>query len=45
MKGEKTMKEYVKPEVEFISLQAQENITNNDDDLMDGEQGLASSIF
>ncbi len=38
------MKEYVKPEVEFISLQAKEDITV-DDELLDGEQGLESSIF
>ena len=39
------MKEYIKPEVEFISLQAQENITSDDDELLDGEMGLESSIF
>lgn len=38
------MKEYQKPEIEFISLQAQEEITTGDD-LLDGEQGLESSIF
>lgn len=35
-------KEYSKPEVEIISLQAQEPIT---DDLLDGEMGDESSIF
>ncbi len=40
------MKEYIKPEVEYISLQAEENITVEDDDeLGDGEMGLESSIF
>ena len=39
------MKEYIKPEVEFISLQAQENITSDDDEFGDGELGLESSIF
>lgn len=39
------MKEYVKPEVEYISLQAQEDITAGDDDLLDGDMGLASSIW
>ncbi len=37
------MKEYQKPEVEIISLQAQEAIT--DDDLGDGSQTLEDSIF
>ena len=40
------MKEYLKPEVEYISLQAKEAITAEDeDDLVDGELGLESSIF
>ena len=39
------MKEYVKPELEYISLQAQEDITVDDDDLLDGDMGLASSIW
>ncbi len=38
------MKDYQKPEVELISLQAQEEITS-DDELIDGELGLESSIF
>ena len=38
------MKEYLKPEVEIISLQAQEEITTGDD-LLDGDLGLESSIF
>ena len=37
-------KDYQKPEVELISLQPQEEITNGDE-LIDGEQGLESSIF
>ena len=37
-------KEYVKPEVEVISLIAEEAITN-DDGLLDGEMGTESSIF
>lgn len=39
------MKEYLKPEVEIISLQAQEEITTGDDELLEGETGLESSIF
>ena len=40
------MKDYLKPEVEFISLKAQEAITDDEgDDLIDGELGLESSIF
>lgn len=38
------MKDYQKPEVDIISLQAQEEITNGDG-LIDGELGLESSIF
>lgn len=38
------MKEYLKPEAEYISLVAEEVITS-DDGLLDGEQGLESSIF
>lgn len=37
-------KEYQKPEVEFVSLVAQENITS-DDYLDDEEMGLESSEF
>lgn len=37
------MKDYQKPDVEFISLVAQEPITN--DEFFDGEMGLESSIF
>ena len=37
-------KDYQKPEVEFISLEAQEAITAGDD-VVDGEIGLESSIF
>ena len=36
-------KEYQKPEVEFVSLVAQEAIT--DDWILDGETGVESSIF
>ena len=40
------MKEYLKPEAEYISLVAQEEITSlSDDELLDGKQGLESSIF
>ena len=40
------MKEYLKPEAEYISLQAEEAITyDEDDELLDGELGLESSIF
>lgn len=40
------MKDYQKPQVEIISLLAQEEITTDDEDeLVDGEMGLASSIF
>lgn len=42
-KGVHTMKDYQKPDVEFISLVAQEPIT--DDEFFDGEMGLESSIF
>ncbi len=38
------MKEYIKPEVEFISLQAQEDITAGDD-LVDGDLDVESSFF
>ena len=38
------MKDYQKPEVVIISLQAQEEITTGDE-LIDGELGLESSIF
>lgn len=37
------MKEYLKPEVELISLQAQEAIT--DDIVIDGSTSLDDSIF
>ena len=37
------MKDYQKPEVEIISLTMQESIT--DDEFIDGEMGLESSIF
>lgn len=36
-------KEYVKPEVEMVSLITKEAITNND--YVDGDLGLESSIF
>lgn len=42
------MKEYLKPEAEYISLQAEEAITYDEEYeefLADGEMGLASSIF
>lgn len=41
------MKEYLKPEAEYISLQAEEAITDEEYDeyILDGETGLASSIF
>ena len=39
------MKEYLKPEAEYISLQAEEAITADDDFTVDGETGLESSIF
>ena len=43
MKGDILMKKiYEAPEVEIISLTAQENVTS---DLMDGEMGDASSVF
>lgn len=39
-------KEYLKPEVEKISLVTEEKITTEGgDDLVDGEMGLESSIF
>ena len=38
------MKEYLKPEAEYISLVAEEEITA-DGDIVDGEMGLESSIF
>lgn len=37
-------KEYEKPEVELISLVTEEGIAS-DDDVIDGEMGLESSIF
>lgn len=37
------MKEYLKPEAEYISLVAQEVIT--DDELLDGYTDVVSSIF
>ena len=46
MQSERRMnmkKEYQKPDVEFVSLVAQEEITS--DDYVDGEMGLESSIF
>lgn len=39
----KMKKDYQKPEVEFVSLVAQEEITT--DDYVEGEMGLESSIF
>ena len=36
-------KEYLKPEIEYIDLTVSEVIT--DDDLVDGEMGIESSIF
>lgn len=36
-------KEYQKPEVEYVSLVSQEEITN--DDLMDGSMNVEDSIF
>lgn len=42
-KGTDVMKDYQKPEFEIVSLIAQEKITN--DDYIDGEMGLDSSIF
>lgn len=38
------MKEYLKPEAEYISLVAEEEITTSED-LFDGELDLESSIF
>lgn len=38
------MKEYLKPEAEYISLVAEEVITSGDE-LFDGEMGLESSEF
>lgn len=40
-------KEYQKPEVAYISLLAEEEITTSvvSDDIVDGEMGLESSIF
>lgn len=37
-------KEYLKPEVELVSLTAAEHITTGDDSL-DGEMGVGSSEF
>ena len=37
------MKEYLKPEAEYISLVAEEPIT--DDELLEGDLGMKSSIF
>lgn len=39
------MKDYQKPEAEIISLLAQEEITTDEDELIDGELGMESSIF
>lgn len=39
------MKEYLKPEAEYISLVAEEVITTSDDELLDGDMELKSSIF
>ena len=39
------MKEYLKPEVDFVSLIAKEVIANSDDDALEGEWGDESSIF
>ena len=38
-------KEYIKPEVELVSLMATESITDNEEGLLDGELGLESSEF
>lgn len=38
------MKDYQKPDVEYISLVAMEAITDNDE-VIDGEIGVESSIF
>ena len=38
-------KEYIKPEVELVSLMATESITDEAEDSVDGEMGLASSEF
>ena len=38
------MKEYIKPEVDFVNLLVEEEI-NSGNDLGDGEMGLESSIF
>ena len=37
-------KEYLKPDVEVISLMPKEEIASNDD-LIDGEPGVESSVF
>ena len=44
-KGSDDMKEYQKPEIEFITLVAQERITTDGEGPVDGEIGLESSIF
>lgn len=36
-------KNYLKPDVEYISLVAQEKVTSEDDELLDGEMGLESN--
>lgn len=38
------MKEYLKPEAEYISLVAEEAITT-EGEIVDGEMGLESSLF
>jgi len=38
-------KEYLKPEVELVSLVIEEAITTEGDDVVDGEVGVESSIF
>ena len=36
-------KEYMKPEVQYVTLAAEDDLMN--DDLIDGEMGTESSIF
>ena len=41
-------KDYLKPEAEFVSLVAREEVTsnlNNDTDILDGQLGIESSEF
>ena len=39
------MKDYQKPEFELITLVAQEKITDDESDLVDGSMNLEDSIF